>query len=149
MHILPSSHPSEGDERIYFAAPVSAFRYQLYDTRLAETRLIFPAAEIISARDYFRSTKDWRRRWPALLRHLTGLVFIDDGYGCIGIGVRSEVREAQERGIPVWFLAAPDGLYRLDEITFERFSPLDPYRYARVRVSRADKRKKRALLGHA
>ncbi len=89
--------------RVYVASPLTTYRTARYDAKLVQIGQRFPTATLLPARDLFRSTADWRERWPALLPTLAALVFFADIDGTIGLGVWSEVHDAADR-IPVWYL---------------------------------------------
>lgn len=93
-------HPAQ---RVYVASPLTTYRTPRYGAKLAEINERFPDATLLPARDLFRSTADWRERWPELLPTLTGLVFFAEIDGTIGLGVWSELHDAADR-MPVWYL---------------------------------------------
>ncbi|MDQ3642776.1 MAG: hypothetical protein M3450_15225 [Actinomycetota bacterium] len=93
-------HPAQ---RVYVASPLTTYRTSRYEAKLAQVIEQFPDATLLPARDLFRSTADWRTRWPALLPTLTELVFFAETDGTIGLGVWSELHDAADC-IPVWYL---------------------------------------------
>jgi hypothetical protein len=105
-------------ERVYVASPITTYQTPRYDQKLAEIAQHFPRAELLQARCLFRSTADWRRRWPQLLPTLTGLVFFANSDRTVGLGVWSEVQDAVDR-IPVWFLDDGNGWYALDDFAVQ------------------------------
>lgn len=93
--------------RVYVACPLSTMDTPRYNTMLSRIRELVPDAQLLSARDLFRSNADWRARWPALLPTLDAVVFFDDAEGCIGAGTEQEISDAWRVGIPVFFLPSP------------------------------------------
>jgi len=116
---------------VYIASSLQTYSTARYDANLHLLRDLFPGAAVLPARDLFASTPDWRRRWPSLLPTLAALVFFHDGDGFIGMGVAAEIGEVSTAGLPVWYLADTNRLYRLDEI--EVWPALETHaRFARV-----------------
>jgi hypothetical protein len=90
--------------RVYIASPIATFCTPRYDMELQRVRDLLPDADLIPARGAFTNNRDWRARWPALLRTLEAVVFFDDDEGCIGAGTEQEITDAWRAGIPVFFL---------------------------------------------
>jgi hypothetical protein len=86
---------------------------------------------MLSSRDMFRSSAEWRAKWALVLTSMDALAFIVDSDGYIGRGVWQEIHDAADRAIPVYCLH--DGrLTPLAALQFD-LSPLDSYRqWARV-----------------
>jgi hypothetical protein len=92
----------------------------------------FPQAQLLEARHLYASNAEWRRRWPAVLRRLTRLVFFADPDGWIGRGVWTEITDAAREGLPVFYLSDRG---RLTPFASVRLGPPDDaswQRYCRV-----------------
>lgn len=82
---------------------MTTYRTPRYEAKLSQIGERFPAATLLPARDLFRSTAEWRMRWPDLLPTLTELVFFPESDGTIGLGVWSELHDAADQ-LPIWYL---------------------------------------------
>lgn len=88
---------------VYLAAPLPAYRTASYDDALQRLRRIYPAPKhgIISARDTFLSSADWRERYPALLWRVDALyLLLVDGQA--GDGCRAEWWYLHRLGRPTY-----------------------------------------------
>lgn len=119
--IIPSIPPQDSCDlsritgRVYVASSLHTFDTPRYGTELARIREHFPHAEIVPARGLFGSNADWKRGWPALLPTIDALVFFADDDGYVGLGVWTELCDADERGIPICYLAPHGRLYEFGD----------------------------------
>lgn len=109
---------NDAARRVYVASPITTYGMPRYDLKLVLVAQHFPRAEILQPRELFRSTADWRSRWPQILPTLTDLVFFAETDHTIGLGVWSELQDAAGV-IPVWFLDDDDWWHPLDDVTVE------------------------------
>jgi len=122
-------------DRIYFAAPMQMYNDPLYDVALRHVHELFPFAEVLSARDLFTSSADWREKWPAIQPTVDMLVFITDRDGWIGRGVLKEILDI---GKGLWRptdLLTPDGeFHRLGNFLVNASRPRDWRRHVQIVV---------------
>lgn len=119
--ITPSIPPQDSCDlsritgRVYVASPLHTFDTPRYGRELARIRERFPHAEILPSRGLFTCNADWKRGWPDLLTTLDALVFFADEDGYVGLSVWTELGDADERGIPIWYLAPHGRLYEFGD----------------------------------
>ena len=104
-----------GPQRVYVASSLHTFNTPRYDVELNRIRTRFPDAAIIPARGRFHSNRAWRRGWPKLLASIDAVVFFADDDGFIGLGVWTELCDADERGIPISYLAPHGEFYDFND----------------------------------
>lgn len=90
--------------RIYFASPVGTFGTVRYGRKLSALRRRFPNTDVVEPCHLFLSTTDWLCHWDYLVTTFDAVVFFTSPNGAIGFGVHKEVNDAQERGLPVYWL---------------------------------------------
>lgn len=100
---------------VYVASSLSTFNTPRYDSELVRIRKHFPHAEIVPARGLFSSNAEWKLGWPDLLATIDAIVFFADDDGCVGYGVWTELSDADERGIPIWYQAPHGRLYQFGD----------------------------------
>jgi hypothetical protein len=125
---------SRNRRRVYVAAPVLSYGTKLYDEALRTIRRLFPNAELIEARNAFRNTEDWKRRWPEMLATIDRIVFIASPERLLGGGVLAEIVEARLRNVPVDYLDERGELHPAQDLALELLAIGDPFRIARVAV---------------
>lgn len=119
--ITPSIPPQDSCDlsritgRVYVASSLHTFDTPRYNTELARITEHVPHAEIMPARSLFTSHAEWRRGWPNILTTIDALVFFADDDGYVGYGVWTELCDANERGIPIWYLAPHGRLYEFGD----------------------------------
>jgi len=122
--------------RVYVASSLSTYSTPRYARELERIRAFFPHADILPARDLFRSNDDWRRRWPELLTTLQAVVFFADDDGYIGYGVWTELTDALDQNIPVRYLTPEGRLYEISaddgDLETTAFRPWDWRQFATV-----------------
>lgn len=102
--------------KVYVAIPMTLYEPDSVYRRLIRRVLHeFPGAEIVSPKEYFMSSGQWKYDWPALVPTLDALVLIPDG-DRIGLGCLREVADALYHNIPVWVLK--DSLTPIDDYDF-------------------------------
>lgn len=115
---IPSQHPCDPSRitgRLYVASPLSTFNTPRYDSELQHLRAHFHHADIVPARGLFTSNAEWKRGWPDILSTIDALVFFADDDGYVGYGVWTELSDAYERGIPIWYQAPHNRLYEFGD----------------------------------
>lgn len=91
--------------RVYLACPMTLYQPDhAYRRLLARVRRAFPNAEIVSPRETFSGTREWRERWPGLLPTLDAIAVAPDG-DRIGLGVLREIADALFTGLPIYVLS--------------------------------------------
>jgi hypothetical protein len=127
-------HPQQADAspRVYVASPLSTYRTPRYDAMVARVRVLFPQAEILPAREVFRSNADWRARWACIMPTLAAVVVFPDTGGWIGAGVWKEVHDARNHGIPVYVLDDAGDVRGWEAIRLMERRPDDWQRTARL-----------------
>ena len=84
----------------YVAAPISAYGTVRYDRTL--DRLTTTSDHyVVGAAGLFSSTPHWREWWPSILERLAAVSVLGAMDGTIGRGVWVEVRDADQRGLPI------------------------------------------------
>jgi hypothetical protein len=117
------------------------FRSRRYRKLLEVTAQRFPDASILAARDAFRSSAEWRAKWPAMLLKLSALTFITDPDGWMGAGCYRELQDARRRGLAIHHFDGKQ-LVALDDVRFDCIDPADWDRYAHLDLlSVADERR--------
>ncbi len=94
---------------VYLAAPMALYDGEAYDRALTLTKQRFARSRVVSAREEYKSSVDWFRRWPDVLRSLSALVFLADT-GWLGYCGYAELRDARDLGLPTFYLH--DGQFR-------------------------------------
>lgn len=87
---------------IYLMARIGDYPTPVYNDALRYLAQTFPLANILPARDLWRSTRHWLTRWPAFQTSIhLGIVA---STGPIGPGVARELFDLSLRGVPLaWF----------------------------------------------
>lgn len=101
---------------VYLAAPIPAYLTAAYDAALSFLHRTYPVPRhaVLSAREAFSSTPDWRDRSRDVLSPVTGLYIVGlDGY--VGAGVLEEwAHLVQDRGIRhAWAFAGDGSLHQV------------------------------------
>ncbi len=91
---IPRPTIREHTLRVYVAAPLVAFDSPRYREAIRTLRRLLPDVDLIEAKQLFRNTQDWKRRWPRVLREIDHLVFVADSDRTIGAGVFQELLDA-------------------------------------------------------
>lgn len=87
---------------VYVACPLTLYEPDArYRRLLRQVKRCFPKATLISPKDSFTSTRDWRESFPGIVRSLDALVIVPDT-GRIGTGVLREATDALFCGVPVY-----------------------------------------------
>jgi hypothetical protein len=123
--------------RVYVAAPVLSYGTKKYDEAIRNLRRLFPNAELVEARNVFRNTDDWKRRWPEVLPTIDRVVFIAGPERLLGGGVMAEIVDARLRNVPVDYLDERGELHPAQDLALELLAMGDPFRVARVAVRSA------------
>ena len=132
---LPGTIIGAVQTRVYLAVPKAAFGTWEHDRALARVGRRFPGAKIIDAATAFRSSDDWRRRWPRFVLNLHHVVFVSFPDQIIGAGVFQEILDAQFRGIPVEYLTASGSFVELHRVGLRMQAGGDATRFAEVRLA--------------
>lgn len=118
--------------RVYVASPMTIYLTARYNQKVAAIVEPYPAADLLLARDRYRSNADWQRQWPLLVPTITDLVFFAELDRTIGLGVWSEMHDVADL-IPVWFLDDVSGWHPLDDVEIDMLGE-SMERFARVVV---------------
>jgi hypothetical protein len=128
---IVATHPPN----VYLASPIATYYTLRYDRMRAHVERLFPGAAIVAARGLYRNSADFLRRWPTIRHSLSTLVFFTDEQQYIGYGVFTEIRDARDGGLPVFFLTDDGILHALDDVILGQPNEDDWRRYMRVSVT--------------
>jgi len=124
-----SSATRSGPYVAYLAAPLHMYKAAAYDAALSYLRHEYPTPPhtVLSARELWRSTGEWRRTYREILRPVT-IVYIVPDHGTVGFGVYGEWSYLSDRPV---YAFGPDGSpVRVSSLCVSR--PYDPRSYALV-----------------
>ncbi len=119
---------------IYLAAPMELRDVGRIEDASWTVGRRFPDAAIVDASTAFRSSAEWRERWPVTVRTIDGLVFLTAECGVIGAGVYLEILDAVFVGVPVWMLTPGDDFVPVALLDFRFRQKPTPRRFAVARV---------------
>lgn len=88
---------------IYVSSPVTSYQSPLYEANLKLIAARWPTAEIIAARDHYKSNQDWLARWPTEHKQYSGCVFFSYE-GVVGKGVVTELKDLDANNTPILYL---------------------------------------------
>ncbi len=123
---------------IYVAAPVAHFDSASYQ-RLVDL-LRRRGAQVLSSRDLFASTDEWRARWSDVLAQATSVVVLLGPDRVIGGGCAQEILDARLRGVPVWFFVNDHQFIPLQQVRLQFTLGVSRQRFARVDLPSQTKR---------
>jgi hypothetical protein len=96
-------HPLDRRRRhcVYLAAPLPAYEFPAYADALSYLRSLYPEPRhtVLSVRELFASTADWKQRYLEVLEPVTAFYLLLH-QGCAGDGCWAEWRELVARGVP-------------------------------------------------
>jgi hypothetical protein len=105
-----------------------------YERAVRALSNLMPGVDLLQARDLYRSTADWKARWPDVLASLDRVVFITAPDRVIGGGVMAEIVDARLRNLPVDYLDERGRLHPIQDVVVELLAQGNPFRIARVRL---------------
>ncbi|MDP9366683.1 MAG: hypothetical protein M3Q03_00160 [Chloroflexota bacterium] len=133
--MVSESDPAATTGKVYLAYPLTIHRTPRVSRLVRFARQRFPHAEVLPACDLYASNADWLHRWPAILSTLVAVCVVTDGRGWVGLGVWTEVLNAQAVGVPVYLLTDETlSPWAAAEVT--QLSPDSWRQHARLRVAK-------------
>ena len=105
---------------VYIASPISTYAdRKRYDQNVERVQAHFPTATLLPARDLYRCTANWCKRWFDVLPSLDALVFFTDIEGWIGAGVCAEIVDSLAAGKQVYYLSEEGRLLPFNQIALK------------------------------
>jgi len=107
---------------VYLAAAKNTYGTVAY--RLAVHRIAYtwPQAVVMDADSCgFASRADWLLRWPFIRDGIDGMVVLSEGDGTVSHDTWLELRDADDRGLPVWLVTREGTLAAAGTATFELY----------------------------